>query len=530
MFIAPFNLPEDYWQALLIGKKDIDYINNYLFENEVPKTGQELVPLLIEERIRQEEQLLFLKQKERGKNYLPGEEYQVGDKLIFHKLQWQSGKVIQVRAGINPDLEKFNVLEVEFDDSQIRQFASCLPDHKLNKSLENMENERDLGIENILNIYGASIETKLIKALVEDESLVRIAWKWFPKALLIDIRLGNLNLAEAVLDEANGKPLSTVAIMEHIELPGNMNSNLLEFSMNYALQEDPRFDEIGPAGEVFWCLERLEPEGVRKLPAQLSYSAIEYDKSVLTDQMMALELELDDELSELSPVYGDQDEVSISLSYPHWRTGTLPVSVRVNPFIPSAYESERIRFTFVDSKTNEEIPAWVVRKNRYVYGLKDYYEKRGLIPGSILTIRKNRKPGIVTIDTKTRRPTKEWVRTVLVGRDGGIVFAMLKQNITADYNERMVIAVPDKDGVDIARDQLIKRKKPFGDEIVEIMRDLTKLNLQGHIHAQELYSAVNVVMRCPPSPLLSLLSTRKIFKHVGDLHYRLDESEQFEVS
>jgi hypothetical protein len=528
MVIVPLNLPENYWQNLSIGKKDIDCINNYLFEKEIPKTARELVPLLIEDRIHQEEQSVYLKQKERGKTYLPGEKYQVGDKLVFPKLDWQSGKVVQVRPGINPSYGEFEVLSLEFEDSQLRQFVSCFPEHILNQSMENDEHERDLGIENILKLYGSSVESKLLNALIEDDGLVNIAGRWFPKALLIDISVGNLNVAEAVLDEVNGKPLTTLAIVKDIEIPGNINTNLLEFSMNYALQEDERFDEIGPAGEVLWCLERLEPESVRNIPSQLCYTPIEYDKSVLTDQMLALDYELDDELSDLNPVVVDHDEVNISLSYPHWRTGTLPVSGRISPFIPFAYESERIRFTFQDSKTNEEIPSWVVRKNRYVYGLKEYYEKRGLIPGSILTIRKSKKPGIVMIDAKTRRPTKEWVRTVLVGRDGGIVFAMLKQNITAEYNERMVIAVPDIDGVDIARAQILKRRKPFEEEIAEIMRDLTKLNLQGHIHAQELYSAVNVVMRCPPAPLLSLLSTRKIFKHVGDLHYRLEEPESFE--
>jgi hypothetical protein len=524
MVIASLNLSENYWKTFSISKEDIDFINNYLFEYEIPRTAHELVPLLIEERIHEEKQLVLSKQKERGKAYLPGEKYQVGEKLVFPKFEWQEGKVVGVRPGVNPNIGEFEVLDIDFEGSQIRQFAGCLPDHKLNKAFETEENENVSGLENILKIYTHDIESKLVNALVDEDGLVRIAGRWFPKALLIDISVGHLNLAEAVLDEADGKPLTTSAILKHIEIPGNINSNLLEFSMNYALQEDDRFDEIGPAGEILWCLERLEPEGVQKIPAQLGYNPIAYDKSVLTDEMLALEMELDDELSDLYPVEDNQAETIISLSYPHWRAGTLPVSSRVNPFIPFAYESERIRFTLVDEKTNEEIPAWVVRKSRYVYGLKEFYNRCGLIPGSLISLRKSNKPGNVLIDAKTRRPKKEWVRTVLVGRDGGIVFAMLKQNISADYNERMVAAVPDMDGLDVARDQFAKSKKSFEEGITSIMRDLTKLNLQGHIHAQELYSAVNIVMRCPPAPLFSILSTRDIFNHVGDLHFRLEET------
>ena len=57
-----------------------------------------------------------------------------------------------------------------------------------------------------------------------------------------------------------------------------------------------------------------------------------------------------------------------------------------------------------------------------------------------------------------------------------------------------------------------------------------KLTPQGHVHAQELYAAVNVVRRTPPGPLFSLLVTNPLFAHVGDLYYRLDESATREKS
>lgn len=40
------------------------------------------------------------------------------------------------------------------------------------------------------------------------------------------------------------------------------------------------------------------------------------------------------------------------------------------------------------------------------------------------------------------------MRTLLIGTDGGIVFAMLKQTITANFNERMAIAIPATDVLD----------------------------------------------------------------------------------
>jgi len=59
------------------------------------------------------------------------------------------------------------------------------------------------------------------------------------------------------------------------------------------------------------------------------------------------------------------------------------------------------------------------------------------------------------------------------------------------------------------------------------MRELTKLNPQGHVHAQELYAAVNLLRRVPFAPLMSLLASRpNEFLHVGDLHYRLEEEHR----
>jgi len=517
-------IADDYWNSININKNDIDFINNYLFDKEAPLSALELTPLIIEQRIRKESERILKEHANKGKLYTPTMIYLEGENLVFPSLGWDEGKITHLRPGFNPELGDFEVITVKMKSGGNRLFASCLENHFLNQKQVTDQEDQNSNPGSIVDQYGSLIEKKLIVALQDDESLVRIAGKWFPKTLLINISLGQLNLAEAILDEANGDPLTTAEIIKQLDMPEKVNANLLEFSMNYALQEDKRFDEIGPAGEVLWCLEREEPAGVRSLPAQLKYTSPLPEMFTLTDQMKELEFELDDELSEIPIQIKNPSEVVICLSYPHWRAGTLPISSKVNPFIPFAYESERIRFTLFNKNENIEYPAWVVRKNRYVFGLSDFYNKNGLIPGSLLVISHSDNKGVVNIEARVRRPSKEWIRTVLVGRDGGIVFAMLKQNVSVDFNERMVIAVPDVEGVDQARELFNKNKIPFEESIHMIMEDLTKLNLQGHIHAQELYSAVNVFMRCPPAPLFSVLSNNKLFKHVGDLHYRLEDA------
>jgi hypothetical protein len=402
-------------------------------------------------------------------------------------------------------------------------FASNLAAHTLNDQPVTVEDD-EFDTEEIKRLYGSLIEKKLEAAFRVDDEIVRIAGRWFPRALLIDVNVGHLNLAEAVLDMAGGEPLPTPALLKDVSLPEGVNPKLAEFSLNLALQEDERFDEVGPAGQVLWCLRRLEPQEVQEVPLYLQYSPIEFDRSVLDDQMLNLEAHLDDELSDPDTDHGtDLKEVTISLIFPHLRAGTLPLSDRVRSLFPTAYESPRVRFTLVDGRTKKRMPGWVVREHRYVYGLREWYKANELMPGSLIRIQRSENPGEVIIEAKTYRATKDWVRTVIVGADGVLVFAMLKQPISAEFNDRMAFAIPSMSAVDQL--WLQNNKRPFEKLVADMIREMSKLTPQGHVHAQELYSAVNIVRRVPPAPLFALLSSKPEFIHVGDLHFRLGESE-----
>jgi len=528
MASIPLSLPADYWQTLQINKKDIEFLHNNLFESETPMTAKELVGVLIEERIRTERAAQAKKRQSDGKVYLPKEKYSNGDHLIFPALDWAKGAVTEVRPGINPQYGEFAVLTVELEDGRSRMFASGLADHALNEEpVANLEAE-SFDPSSIQSAFGNDIERKLEDAFTKDDGLVRIAGRWFPRALLVDVNQGHLNLAEAVLDMAAGVPLPTSELLKDVELPEGVNPKLAEFSLNLALQEDGRFDEVGPAGEVLWALQRLEPENVREVPLFLQYNPIEHDRSLLTKDMLALEAQLDDEFSEAATGSGvEADVVTLSLIFPHWRAGTLPITSRVKSMFPTAYESPRVRFTLVDGKTGERIPAWVVRKDRYVSGLRDWYEALELMPGSLVQIKRSKKPGEVIIEAKTHRTTKDWVRTVIVAADGGVVFALLKQTVTAEFNDRMAFALPALDAADQLWEPATQRKRPFDRLVINVIRELTKLNPQGHVHAQELYAAVNVMRRVPFAPLMALLASRPDeFVHVGDLHFRLEEEHQ----
>src|SRR6476660_3285770 len=335
----------DYWTDLQITQQYAEYLHNHLFELETPLTARELVSVLIDERIRLERLAVQARRLNGGKTYLPKESYQVGDELIFPALNWKHGKVTALRSGANPEMGTFDVLTVDMGNGAERLFAANLSNHVLNEEPVTVE-EEGFDAAAILNGQGSAIEKKIEASFQADDNLVRIAGRWFPRALLVDVNVGHLNLAEAVLDMAGGEPLPTPALLKDVALPEGLNPKLAEFSLNLALQEDERFDEVGPAGEVLWSLRRLEPIEVRDAPLHLRYTPIEYDRAVLTPQMLDLESQLDDELNEFETKSNkDVKEVTVALIYPHLRSGTLPLSARVRPLFPTAYESPRVRFT-----------------------------------------------------------------------------------------------------------------------------------------------------------------------------------------
>jgi hypothetical protein len=205
----------------------------------------------------------------------------------------------------------------------------------------------------------------------------------------------------------------------------------------------------------------------------------------------------------------------------------LPLSNRTDHLFPTSFESPRIKFLFVDNETKTPIPGWVVRPHHYVVGLRDWFIENGVIPGSIVTIHKANSAGDVVVSANKRRPVKEWARTALVAADGIVVLALLKQQINTVYDERMTTIIPDIDALDQVWAQSGKQYMNSEQSILRIAKELTKLNPQGHFHALELYSAVNVIKRCPLQLVFHHLANNTAFSHVGDLYYRLiDASEQ----
>ena len=525
MVFVEFKLSEDYWKSLEINPSDIEFLYAFLLEKETPLMSSDLAQALIKERIRLEKAALQKKQDQNGEIYLPKLVFNPGDKIQFPALNWLSGVVKETHTGNNPEYPMLQVMTVDLENGQTRQFASNLEEHALNEVSAIADNLDDEGEQELIKKFGGAITKILEEKLVEKKDIIRIGDKWFPKSLLIDFNVGHLNLAEAVLDMHDGGPLSVDALLEQIDVQSDDPEELIHFSFNYALQEDPRFDEVGPSGVLQWFLNRLEPQPVREKPLQLLFTPIEYDLSLLDKDMLNAEQKIDDELVAFNPEFTRKiptDRVSIVLNYPHWRVGSIPLTALTRPFFPTALESPRVKFSLIDNQ-KRQISAWVVRPYNYIYGLRDWYEDLELMPGSIITIKRGKNLGEVFIEPQKKRSNREWIRTLLIGADGGVVFALLKQNITADFNERMAIAIPSVEVLDELWQKRANNPMPFNKSLINTMKELAKLNPQGHVHSIELYSALNCIRRCPPGLVFSTLASNPEFTAVGDLYYRLSD-------
>lgn len=513
---------EQYWtDDFAITDADLEFLFNVFLEEEKPLTTREIARLLVQQRIEQES-VALRRLIERGEVFQPRNKYEVGQVLVFPHLNFKHGEIIDQRAGFNPEHGEFTVLKVQFSSEKTHEFAAELQTpHALNIEAPGEDAAPVADADAIFEQYGDDIVYLVEQRLQEEEDVVYFAGRWFLRSLLADIGIANRNLAEAVLVVHEGGPLGTEEIMQELDLPDEVNPRLQVFSLDHALFHDDRFDEVGPAGKVLWYLKDLEPSGVSTIPQQLRYEPIEFPRDLLTDDLLALEREIDDELSNLRTPPKSDGPVTITLTFPHRRVGTLPLNARLRQLFPTAYEAPRILVTLIDGQTGEEITGWVVREHRYVYGLNEFYRHHQLPVGAYVTVQTTDDPARVVVDYRAHRPRSEWIRVAVANDDNRLHFDNQKRMIGAEYDELMSLGAEDLKAVDSLWIEPDRERETLQATMRHLMGELARQSPQRTVHAKTLYSAVNVIRRCPPGPIFASLVAYPEFEHVGGPYWRL---------
>lgn len=514
---------QSYWVSEFnLTESDVDHLNNHFLETERPQTAEQLALVIMERRVAQEKN--EIKERLAGRVvYQPREEYETGDELVFPALNFAYGEVVEIRQGSNPEAGQFDVISVEIDGEE-REFAAGLQnDHVLNQENGSIFEALEMSsAENLHQLHGPAVAQTIEESLAEREEFVRLGGKWFVKALLTEINVGHLNLAEAILEVNSGGPLPPEEFLADLELGDDAPQETQAFSLNYALLQDDRFDEVAPKGSVGWYLRRMEPQEVQEVPERLLYEPIPYDEAALTEELQLLIRELDDEWSDLKPRTRSQ-AVMLTLTYAHRWAGTLPLSSRTRPLFPPS-RSPRQRIVFQDEESGEELVGWVVQEHRYVYGLKDWYAEHEIPIGGFISLRPTGEPGVLLLNYDRRNGQREWVRLASV--DGKrIKFELDRRTISCGYDELMLVGTDAVAAVDAVWREMEKKERSVDLLLKDLFPELADLNPQETVHAKTLYSAINMLRRMPPEPVFAELVSNPVFVPVGDHYWKYDPSQ-----
>lgn len=520
-------LPNHHWAYnFVVEEAEIEHIKTLLLEKETPLSSEHIAAILVEKRLKDEAAIL----EERYKDayiYNPADSYEIGQKLVFPVMDYATAEIADIRPGENETYGEFEVAIVQFNgEERAREFAiSLTKPHKLSQG-ENGDNGAaflpdTLTAEDLLNEVGDAIMDAVEDRLQLEEDLISVARKWFAVDLMLEMDEGQMNLAEAVLDINGGGPLATTDILEQMGGLGTSPISLQVFSANYYLNEDKRFDEVGPTGEVLWYLTRMEPQEVQRIPPLLQYTPIEHDRSLLGVDGEQLEREIGDELSPLEPIEGNT-EGTVTLIYPHRRSGTLPLNYNTIHVFPTARRTRRVWLTLVDGQDDTEYTGWVIPQEGYVYGLADLYRKYSLPIGAYVTVSKTDDPGKIRVDFSAYRPRTEWVR-LLRFSDEQVIFENDKRAIGADYDDLTILGIDDLVALDAWVKNINSQRRTLAAILRMVIPGLARLTPQGTAHAKTIYSAVNVVRRMPPGPILATLQANPDFQNVGGHYWKLAE-------
>jgi hypothetical protein len=512
-----------YWQEFAIDDRDLDYLYGLFLEDERPRTSDDLTLSLIRTRC-EEEEALIKRELARGALFQPEKSYEVGEQVVFPVFGYALGSVVGVRPGYNPKYSDFEVIQVRFEGEETaREFASKFNyPHKLNREEgELLEVEGLASPVELYEQHGSDVQRKLLERLWLSDDFVSFRDEWLLKGLLAEIHEGHLNIAEAMLD-VKGTPLPAQELLPELDLPAEIAPAAQVFSLNYALAQDGRFDDVGNDGQSLWFLRRLEPAEIVHLPPRLRYSPVLYDRASLSEELLRWEMEIDDEITELA-VPSPEEEISsvtIVLNYPHRRVGTIPLTSKTEGLFPKG-DTERMMIILVDGRTGKRMLGWVVRQHKYVYGLKEWYDRNDIPVGAYIELERTDDPLSIVVDYLPRRKKREWIRVAKV-EGGKLSFIMQMRAIGCEYDELMVLGEDDPAKIQALWMRSEENGKSVSEMIRQVFPELAKLNPQGTVHAKTLYSAINVEKRCPPGPILAELARVDNFLAVGDGYWIYD--------
>ena len=252
-----------------------------------------------------------------------------------------------------------------------------------------------------------------------------------------------------------------------------------------------------------------------------------YDPSSFDNDLRGLLAEIDDEATDPADVPEedpDVDKVTIVLNYPHWRVGTLPLTPQTQSLFPISYYNP-VLFEFVDGRTGDTFPGWVVLNSKYVFGLGEWYQKNKLPVGAYIDIKRTDDPTRVIVDYQAARNQRDWIRMATVVNDR-LTFQMNKEVISCKYDELMIIGDANQAEIDRLWLNTEEKETPIYNLLCHLFPELSKLNPQSTVHAKTLYSAINVMRRASPGLVFQELTRHACFIPMNHGYWIYDPNQK----
>ena len=514
----------EYWSNYQFSAEDAEYVSNLLLESGSSKSTSDFALGITQRRVDMENARIR-REMDRSSIYQPKKQFSIGEEILFPTMHFNIGRVIDKRSGITPENVQFEVIKVEFRDGTRGEFASNYDKpHRINDdgfvtTLLNQQSDLK-SPTTLLEVYGSRIANTIDAALEKNDNFIRIGKDWFLRAMMADVNTGHVNLAEAVLELADGGPLPTHIILRDLGLPQEIARSLQEVSLNTVLAADPRFDEVSLTDKSAWFLRRLEPDQVREFPSALVGMVLTKDNPLPPlDQLM---IELDDELDPSATQHlgnlAPQNSATVVLTAPHRRAGTLGLGRRLASVFPKTAKP-RIPIFLRDKMNNKQFTAWLVKEGSYIWGLADWYKTNDLPVGATIEISRGPDVNVFIIDGKRHKPKRDWVRVASV-RDGRLRLDTAQRATTCDADDLMSLYADD---LRVFENVRVGQTRDVAQIVREVFPEIAKLSPQGNVHARTLYAVVNLLIRTVPRDVFNALCNNPAFLPVGDNYWHLSE-------
>jgi hypothetical protein len=540
----PRILTEEYWRSFALTAEELDYLHQLIFDAGIPQTEAFLAYDLVERRCEQEEAYVEEEAVE-VLPYDPRQEYRIGQEIVVKDYRKQEiiylhGTITGKRDLWMSSLGQCQAIRVrvgEGRETTSKEYVACakrgFDDWKPIPVEQVVGKDWGLGRRNkyiapgeVFEQFQGYVLRQLASQLGADTRFIGFGHEWFVPELLASVSEDELAAAAKRIEQADA-PLPLHRLTPVPEMPQQNKEFVQQFSWNDALCRDPRFDNVGTADTPLWFLRALEPPEAVEKPPRLAIPAVPYTREyqVVHRELKDMERTIDDEGSEEEappPVtIGRVPSVEFVLNFAHRVTGTVPLTSRIQRAFPQG-DGPRTRITFIDGRSGERMPGWVMQEDRYAWGLREWYEENLIWAGAYIRLETTENPLEMIVDyIPLSQPREEQVRVPYVV-EGRLTFEWQTRTIPYKYDPLMLIAETRFEDVEALWLEAEKVGKPIFEVTCDVFPELAHLHSQGHVHARTLYSAVNLVRRCAPGTVFGTLSARPCFDSVGDGYWAYD--------